>query len=261
MHYSPTADKLVYTAGLGLRPPRPSVVVREADGVEITIGRGRAPDWFANDAVQYVGDEGLQRSFAPEWSETLALPLPGGNQHVASAGRWAIARTDPRRIITSWGRGVIDGASDPALSPDGEWFAYVQVTGGAENIVMVEPTHTPGLHRERWGGDPVDLRFGFGSTALTWGTPAGRIYGISGVGNVSAPVEELTISGGNVRSCSFARSVWTGSRLMVCMVLDQGDRAEIVVGEWGSLARKEPVGYRLGFSGGAGFDHNVAVAA
>jgi hypothetical protein len=260
MHYSPDSTRLVYTGNQGTSLPR-TIVVRDRDGREVTVGEGRSPCWLESDIVQAVGPDAngntLIWGMPPTWQAVPAVPYPqpGGNQHTAAVGRWAVGLTDPRRILTSWGLTIPQGA-EPALSPDGTLFAYVIVAESGPHRLMVESTWLGTEPRELATGQFIDLRFGWGATCLTWGTQDGRIFGIAGVGNFRATVEELGYRGFR---CGWPRALWDGERLWIALAADLGNSSRIILAEWDSAARGEHSGFVVADSTGSGFD--LAVAA
>ena len=81
--------------------------------------------------------------------------------------------------------------------------------------------------------------------------PYGRVLGRTSPDQATV---DLTVPD---RATTHPVVLWTGARLFVGVVLDDG---ELVVADWGSLQARERLGWVIATSGGSAFDWDLAVA-
>lgn len=256
MRLSPNGRRLAYVAGKGERPANPIVTVRDDDGTLIALAPGHSPRWAAPDLVvfgpQDVGPP-LQFAAPPSWA-VANYDVAAGNSVTAAAGRVAVHLTNPPQVLCSW-RAPIAGATDPVLSDDGEWLAYLL------------PDQPPGLaslwvERADGQGAPRNLAVGalskprFGGRTLTWQAGSGTIGGCADVANPHVDPITFPLPAWHAYE---PVPVWVpiGSALLVLFLADRGPDAEILLAEWGSLAEGSPVGWALGVSTGSGYEHEA----
>jgi len=156
------------------------------------------------------------------------VPANRGQLDANGHGVWAVSDL---RVTTVHPSGAVVGR-EPRLSASGE-------------LAVRDETGTLRIFGRDTLGPCEDARWS--SETLTWWL-GGRVWGVTTPGQ---PVTELTVQG---RSCSKALPYWDGETLWVALVVDAG---ELWLCEWGSLARREALGWRIGVSDGAGFDYDL----
>jgi hypothetical protein len=247
------------------------VTVSRADGSEVTIAPGHHPAWEEPDVVVFCPPEdGVVQQWVggvPHNGGELQIlgryvpTVPAGNTLTASAGKVAVHRTDPRRVLTSWGAGVMN-ATDPVLSADGAWMAYLLPDSPVPNVATVAIMAVGSLVERRvYTGAPLRPRFSHAGTTLCWEEAGGAIFGIRDVANPTSPVVRLSRPGDQ---CYHPVPLWCPERseLLLCYVQAVSDtEADVIVAGWESCVAQQPSGYVVARSGGSGFDLDAKEAA
>lgn len=196
--------------------------------------------------------------FNPRWIDTVNIVAESATGFASSAsqGGWSV------RYVPA-NRGQLDGRGGHVAVSDLSRAIVSDLVGGALFDVQQarEPrlgvgiglaVRHPGTGSLRYLSGPAAAGVDLGlcedsrwdSGTLVWWLE-GRVWGRT---TIDQPTIELTVPG---RSCSHPAPLWTGSFLYVGLVLDDG---ELVICEWGSLVRREALGWKVGRSAGAGFD-------
>jgi hypothetical protein len=250
---SPDGRLIVYIAGLGQRPPQPAVTTHAADGAAFTIAPGHHPCWLDDRAVVYCPQtDGAVQAFG------AAIPaIPAGNTLTAGGGIFAVHRTDPRRVLLSTGR-VIPGATDPVLSRDGVWLAYLLPDLPiSQATLVVERAQTGTDRRTLYVGAPARPRFSHTGTSLCWEGGGGQIYGVADVANPQAPVTLLSRPADRLYHPVPCWHPGLGL-LFVLAVQDHGATGKVVLMTWESCHAQAPMGRWLTTSTGSAYDHDIA---
>jgi hypothetical protein len=237
------------------------VTVQRTDGSERVLAPGHHPDWLDSASVAFCPPE-------DGFVQVAALDglghfdMPAGNTLTASAGKVAVHRTDPRRVLTSWGSPIY-GMTDPALSADGRWLAMLKPdwpVNGQCGIVVGDLSTGVLTAARAMGGSFMRPRFSHTGTTLCWEEAGGAIYGIADVANPQSPVVRLSRP---EDSLSHPVPCWVpGIGLFVLYVqASGGDSGTLMLAEWGSCVAQAPMGYVVAQSGGSGFDCDVKGAA
>jgi hypothetical protein len=245
MRISPDGRNVIWHSGKGPGAANPHTV-RVNDQI---LGPGHANGWYNNEAVVFCPQDDTWVQFASKENDWRAGDtfLNTGNSLTAASGRFAVHRTNPYRVITSW-RTSIDGASNPALSDNGRWLAYIrpdQPYEGVSSMVCEDKTY--------WVGAVSNPRFG--GTTLTWETGNGTMMGVPDVENPANVAVDLTPEG---QKCYQPVPTWNAARgeIFVLYTSDDGVNGHIFLAEWGSLTRGKPRGYKVGVSTGSGYEHD-----
>jgi hypothetical protein len=242
------------------------VTISRADGTEVAIAPGHHPDWVDGMRVVFCPPEDGVVQLADVVSG-IVLPtgVPAGNTLTASAGKVAVHRTDPRRVLTSWGE-TCNNLTDPVLSADGRWIAMLgpdHPREGVTTLVVFDATK-PIIGQTAWHfytGAPLRPRFSHAGTSLMWEEAGGQIFGIADVANPQSPVVRLSRPGDQ---CYHPVPIWCPERgeLLLCYVQAVSDtEADVIVAGWESCVAQAPTGYVVARSGGSGFDMDVKEAA
>jgi hypothetical protein len=233
------------------------VTIRLEDGVEVALEAGHSPRWPASDVLTWGPQDDGRLRFALEregWAPASTDDLLSGNSIAAAAGRVAVHRTNPFRVLTNF-RGQISGATDPAISDDGEWIAYLLADQPPGlSTLIVERADGEGEPRIMATGALSNPRFG--GRTLVWEAGNGRVSGCADVGNP------------HVDPVTFRLPAWTlykpvpawvpnGGALLVLLNADRGQDSAIVVAEWASLELGAPQGWAIGVSTGSGYEHEI----
>jgi hypothetical protein len=144
---------------------------------------------------------------------------------------------------------VYHGTFEPALSAGGTIALRDLASGnirlerlaGCIDPQAIDPNIGPAT-RARWSGGTI-----------AWDTlPFGRILGRS---TPDQPTIDLSVPG---HSCVMPVPLWTGSRLYVGFVVDDG---LLAVALWDSLVRQDGAAWLIATSGGSAFDWDLAAIA
>jgi hypothetical protein len=233
------------------------IVVNRSDGSEVVCGAGHHPDWATAHEVAYCSEDGSVWTCMPGVAPA-PFPLPAGNTLTAASGKVAVHRTDPRRVLCSWGP-TYNEVTDPVLSADGAWLAFLAPDYPRQNVsTLIIRQDGEGTRREVYTGAPLRPRFSHTGTSLCWEEAGGQIFGIADVANPSSPVVRLSRPDD---SLSHPVPLWAHEDgLWVLYVQATGGNAgEVQLAEWGSAAAGAPNGYRLQTSGGSGYDHDISL--
>jgi hypothetical protein len=237
------------------------VTVQRTDGSERVLAPGHHPDWLDSASVAFCPPE-------DGFVQVAALDglghfdMPAGNTLTASAGKVAVHRTDPRRVLCSWDDRPMHHATDPVLSADGMWLSYLlpDWPGPGVSSLQVEAAHDRHESRRVYTGAPLRPRFSHTGTSLCWEEAGGQIFGIADVANPQSPVVRLSRP---EDSLSHPVPLWVpGVGLFVLYVqASGGDAGTLMLAEWGSCVAQQPMGYVVAQSGGSGYSHDVKGAA
>jgi hypothetical protein len=237
------------------------VTVQRADGSERVIAPGHHPDWLDSASVAFCPPEdGFIQVAAVDGIGHF--DVPAGNTLTAAAGKVAVHRTDPRRVLTSWGV-TLNAHTDPVLSADGAWMAALvpDQPPGLATIYLWSQLDSGALtFRALYTGAPLRPRFSHTGTTLCWEEAGGQIFGIADVANPQSPVVRLSRP---EDSPSHPVPLWVpGIGLFVLYVqASGGDEGALMLAEWGSCVAQAPMGYVVAQSGGSGYDHDAKEAA
>jgi hypothetical protein len=101
VRFSPNSLDVVYIAGFGAHPPAPMVTVSRTDGTEVAIAPGHHPGWPASVHIVFCPPEDGVVLIADVMTGFVRpSDIPAGNTLTAAAGKVAVHRTDPRRVLT-----------------------------------------------------------------------------------------------------------------------------------------------------------------
>lgn len=260
MRVSPNGRRLVFIAGKGSRPAAPMVTVRLEDGVDVALEPGHSARFTSNGGVVWGPHEDGQLRFALDlngWGIAgNFMPLSGNTIATSTNALVAVHRTDPRRVLANWRSSPIAGATDPAISDDGNWLAYLRPDDPRPGVssLWVERASNGAERRSLAVGALSSPRFG--GTTLVWETGGGTIAGCADVSNPHvAPVSFV------LPTWKFYKPVpvWVPSPggLFVLVNADRGEDSLILLIEWASLERQAPEGWFLGVSSGSGYEHDA----
>jgi hypothetical protein len=263
MRLSPNGRRLVFVAGLGQRPAAPMATVVLEDGRSVAIEPGHSPRWSSAGGVVWGPQEDGRLRCAIDipadqaWQHPFDFALISGNSVASGGGVVAVHRTDPRRVLLSTGR-VILGATDPALSDDGVWIAYLRPDNPRQGVSTLWVERVDGSIEPRQLGEPgAPLNPRFGGTTLAWELGRGLIAACADVSNpaVGATAFALPAAWTVYRPAP----VWVPTRreLWILFIADDGQNGHVKLATWTSLRLGEPRGYALGVSTGSGYDHDA----
>jgi hypothetical protein len=257
MRLSRDGRRYVYVAGLGERPAAPMVTVVHEGGEHVTLGPGHDPGWVDTRVAFCPQDDSFVRIGLPTIPAGVAVTnTRTGNSLAAGHGVFATHRVDGGipRVHVSNGR-VLVHASDPALSDDGVWLAYIRPDAPRDRVsqLWVERTDGTGTPRLLYEGAPAKPRMAGTSLACSLGD--GRIGVCIDVANPQLVVDHLRTP----FRASHAVPVWVPGRgeLLVLLNADAGAYGVIMLASWYSLAQGLATGYVIGESTGPGFDHDA----
>jgi hypothetical protein len=270
MRLSPDATRYVYVDGLEVASPVVTVVLET--GVRMPLEPGHSPRWESNDDVVWgpQQDASVRRASDPTWAPADALPItPSGNTIDAAAGRWAVHRTDPLRVLSAQ-EPVQYHAANPVYSSAGAWRAVLlpdQPTPGVTTLEVARTT--PGARRRALAtaADARDPKTGIAvggirtvrahGTTFIWEVEGGRIAGVRDVANEAGPVVAFPLPAGWVVYKPVP--VWHDQRgeLGVLFTADDGANSHIFYAAWDALAAGTMIGFPIGVSTGSGFDLDV----
>lgn len=263
MRIAPDGVRYVYRANQGTPGATPMVTLVDGDGAVHELGDGGNARWLRSGVVWNSQAGRLKMARAADWSR--AEDIGAGGHIITSApltDRWALSDTDPHRIVRSWTPQILTGATAPALSDDGDWWVYLRpdVPPGRSTLVL-ERCDGEAFYdatRREWVEEeilstaaPMLPRWASGGTTLMW-EDAGVLYGVTTPGQ--PPVRFPSISGR--RSLHKPVAIWVPDIGQLWVLCTDGD-GEILLAEWGSLARGAARGRVLGRSEGAGYDHDA----
>jgi hypothetical protein len=231
------------------------VTISRADGGEVVIAPGHHPAWEDAFVVAFCPPEdGVVQLHDIVDGKTWAHTVPAGNTLTGNEGKVAVHRTDPRRVLTSWGH-EYGNVTDPVLSADGAWLAMLAPDNPREGVSKLMLRRGDTL-RDLYVGAPLRPRFSHTGTSLCWEEAGGQILGIADVANPSSPVVRLSRP---EDSLSHPVPLWVpGVGLFVLYVQSRGgDEGWLYLAEWGSCVAQQPMGYGVSISGGSGYDQDV----
>lgn len=203
-----------------------------------TFPAGFNPRWLNATAIVAESADGLYSSDVVGGFMLEHIPANRGQLDANGAGVWAVSDLSFTTMYDAHGEiiGELTDAREPRLSTSGR----CAVRYPRDGHVRVDPYGTFGpCEDSRWS-----------SETLVWWL-GGRVWGRT---TPDQPTVELTVPG---RACGHPCPLWTGSRLFVGLVLDDG---ELWVAEWDQLAwgiGQDVRGWRVGRSDGAGFDWTI----
>jgi hypothetical protein len=234
MRYSPDSKHIVMERGQNAADgPRRIEVADAATGAVVAMfGAGFNPRWLTNAWIVAESPDGVGGRAGSNGFECHYHPANRGQLDANGAGDWCVS--EPLGTTTvyqrSGGRLTWTDAREPRLDKWGLPAGRHPATG------VLRCGMGPDL------GPCEDSRWS--SETLVWWL-AGRVWGRT---TPDQPTVELTVPG---RSCAHPVPLWTGSRLFVGLVLDEG---ELWLCEWSDLVARNGLGWYIGTSSGSGFD-------
>lgn len=234
------------------------VTVVLEDGRSVPIEAGHDPSWFgANTAVHCPPGDGFVRACAiePGTAVPFDTTLLAGNTLASAQSIAAVHRTDPRRVLLSNGRTIL-GATDPAVSDDGVWLAYIRPDEPFAGAARLMVERVDGSQAPRQLAESARSPR-FGGTTLAWEVGHGQIAACADVANPAVQATAFPLPA--AWSCSKPVPVWVPTRgeLIILFIADAGAFGEIKLATFGSLAQGAPRGYALGESAGSAYDHDA----
>jgi hypothetical protein len=226
-------------------------LVDAVDGHIIAVlPAGHDPRWVDASHLVARSPDGIARS---ETENGFAIDyLPANDDDIDARGGRVASTADRAAGVTVTAANAapqhFPSTFEPALSMGGS-IALRDLGSGSVRIERLlgctdapagEPTIGPGT-RPRWSGQTVVLDT----------VPFGRVLGRT---SPDQPTAELVITD---RACTHPVVLWTGARLIVGLVLDDGDLA---LADWGDLVARHDVGWPVGVSGESGFDWDIVTA-
>lgn len=235
MRYSPNGQHIVMERGQhDSDAPRRIEVCEAATGESlVTCPPGFNPRWLDDRTIVAESATGAPGSFSQGSFTVRYIPANRG-QVDANGGAWAVSDLSETLLHQNGTTLPVVWAREPRLSASAK-LAVRHPSTGQVGIVGITGYLGP-CEDSRWS-----------SETLVWWL-GGRVWGRT---TPDQPTVELTVPG---RSCAKPVPLWTGSRLFVGLVLDEG---ELWVSEWGDLVARNGLGWRVGQSDGSGFDWDM----
>jgi hypothetical protein len=251
VRFAPDGHALAYTLGYGGGGLSIQVVAVGAPAATLAVlPAGHDPRWLTPRHLVARSPDGQPSS------TTVAgyvCEYVGANDDDldAAGGRLAYAADRAAGVTVVQPGGAVQtfpSTFEPGLSPGGTLAVRDLSTGtirlerlvGCLDVAARDPLIGPAT-RPRWS-----------SQSLVWDSvPFGRVGGRT---SPDQPSVDLTVP---ERATTHPVVLWTGARLFVGVVLDDG---ELVVADWGSLVGRERRGWLVAGSGGSAFDWDLAVA-
>ena len=251
MRFAPDGHALAYTLGYGGGPLSIQVVAVGAPGAVLAVfPAGHDPRWITARHLIARSPDGLPSS------TTVAgyvCEYVGANQgDLDAAGARLAYAADRAQGVRAYAGGTpvqaFPATFEPGLSPGGTIALRDLGTGvmrlerltGCRDVAASDP-HIGPATRPRWSSQSLVV------DSLPYGRALGRT-------SPNQATVDLSVPG---RATTHPVPLWTGARLFVGLVLDDG---ELVVADWGSLVAREARGWVVGTSGGSAFDWDLAVA-
>ena len=251
MRFAPDGHALAYTLGYGGGGLSIQVVAVGASGAVLAVfPAGHDPRWIT---ARHLIARSPDGSTSSTTVAGYVCEYVGANQGDldAAASRLAYAG-DRAQGVRAYAGGTpvqtFPSTFEPGLSPGGTLALRDLGTGairlerltGCRDVAAHDPQIGPAT-RPRWS-----------SQSLVVDTvPYGRVLGRT---SPDQPTVELSVPG---RATTHPVALWTGARLFVGVVLDDG---ELVVADWAWLQARAALGWVVAASGGSAFDWDLAVA-
>lgn len=239
MRYSPNGQHIVMERGQHPSDgPRRLEVCEAATGAVVaTFPAGFNPRWLNNGIIFAESPSGRRtQEVVADW---LVQYEPSNRGQLDARGGYYAVSDLREAWLAEYGGALSDiaNAREPRLGPALALAVRHPATGHLR--------YTTGNGKDIDLGPCEDSRWS--SETLVWWL-GGRVWGR--IVPTDATVE-LTVPG---RSCAKPVPLWTGSRLFVGLVLDDG---ELWVAEWGDLVARNGLGWEVGRSDGSGFDWDM----
>ena len=251
MRFAPDGHAVAYTLGYGGGSKSIQIVtVGQTFNVAAVFPDGRDPRWVTPRHLVARSPDGIPRTATVAGYVVDYLPANAGDLD-AAGGRHAFA-ADRGAGVKAYASGAavetfpstfepgISSGGTLALRDLGSGNVRLERLSGCRDAVAHDPMIGPAT-RPRWSSQSLVV------DTLPYG-------GVRGRTSPNQPTVDLSVPG---RATTFPVALWTGARLFVGVVLDEG---ELVVADWGSLQARESKGWVVGSSTGSAFDWDLAVA-
>ena len=250
MRFAPDGHALAFTAGYGGGGLSIQIVAVGPWTTTAVLPAGHDPRWIGSRHLIARSPDGLAGTATVNG---YVCDYVGANDDDldAAGGRTAYA-PDRSQGVRVYASGVqvetFPGTFEPGLSSGGT-IALRDLASGAYRLVRLvgcvdasarDPNLGPGT-RPRWSSQSIVIDT----------VPFGRVLGRS---SPDQPTVDLSVPD---RATTHPVVLWTGARLFVGVVLDDG---LLVVADWGALLNQERRGWIVGESGGSAFDWDLVVA-
>jgi hypothetical protein len=231
VRFSPDSRHIVMERGQNAADgPRRIEVCEAATGAVLaTFPAGFNPRWVKPGNLVAESPNGTPGGAFDSGFAINYVPANRGQLDANGAGWWAVSDLETTRVTFGPHTGPVSHSRDPRLSESGRLASRQPATG----MLQISTADLGPCEDARWSSE----------TLLWW--LGGRVWGRT---TPDQGTVDLTVPG---RACSHPVPLWTGSRLFVGLVLDDG---ELWVAEWSDLVAKNGLGWPVGKSNGSGFD-------